>query len=151
MRARSGFTLMDMVLTIAVMGIVGAMALPRLKAPAAGLQVRSAKQTTSQLMVVARSAAISSGSEARFIRNANVVRVVVDSSGTWITLAAKDLAAEYGVTYGVSTGGRDTVRFDPRGMAIGLSGAQWLRFTKDAAIDSVCVSRMGKVAPRSCS
>lgn len=142
---------MDVVLTIAITGIVGAMALPRLKEPAAGLQVRSAKQATSQMIVVARSASISSGNEARFIRSGNVVRVVLDSSGTWITLASKNLNTEYGVAYSVSSGGRDTVRFDARGIAIGLSGAQWLRFTKGAAVDSVCVSRMGKVAPRSCS
>ena len=151
MRTRRGFTLLDMVLTIAITGIVGAMALPRLKAPAAGLQVRSAKLATSQMIVVARSAAIQSGSEARFIRSGNVVRVVIDSSGTWVTLASKNLDTEYGVAYGVSSGGRDTVRYDARGIAIGLSGAQWLRFSKDTKVDSVCVSRMGKVAPRSCS
>ena len=151
MRTRPGFTLLDLVLALSIMGLVGAIALPRLKAPASGLQVRSARQATSEMIVVARSVAIQTGSESRFIRSGNTVRVVVDSNGTWVSLAAKNLNTDYGVTYGVSAGGRDTLRFDPRGMAIGLTGAQWIRFSRDAVIDSVCVNRMGKVAQKSCS
>ena len=151
MRPRSGFTLLDLVLAMTVMGLVSAIAFPRMRGPIAGLQVRAARQSMSQMIVVARSAAIQSGSEARFIRNGNVTRVVVDSSSVFVTLTAKDLATEHGVTLGVSAGGRDTLRFDPRGVAIGLNGAQWFRFTRDGTVDSVCVSRFGKVAQKGCS
>ena len=152
MRAsRSGFTLVELLIVVSLMGIMGMFAYPRLRGSTTSWSVRSARQQTTEMLVVARSAAVQNGADARFIRSGNVVRVVIDSSGTWVTLASKNLDTEYGVAYGVSSGGRDTVRYDARGIAIGLSGAQWLRFSKDTKVDSVCVSRMGKVAPRSCS
>lgn len=151
MRSRGGFTLLDLVLSITVMGLVGAIAFPRMRGPITSLQVRAARQSMSQMIVVARAAAIQSGTEARFVRSGNATRVVVDSSGVFMTLTAKDLATEYGVALSVSTGGRDTLRFDPRGVAIGLNGAQWFRFTRDATVDSVCVSRFGKVMLKGCS
>jgi hypothetical protein len=116
------------------------------------MSVRSARQQTAEMLVIARSAAVQNGSEARFIRAGNVVRVTVDSNGTFVTLSVRDLYTEHGVT--VAVGGaapRDTVRFDPRGLAIGLTGAATIKFTNSAATDSICVSKLGKVARMGCT
>ena len=148
---RSGFTLVEMLLVVVLLGLVGAIAYPRLKGPAAKLSVRSARQQASEMLVVARSAAVQSGAETRFIRSGNVLRTVMDSSGTWITLAARDLYEVHGVT--VTLGGtlpKDTIRFDARGVAIGLTAAQTMKFTNSTAADSICVTRVGKVARGGC-
>lgn len=148
---RQGFTLIEMLLVIVFLGLISAIAYPRLKAPAAGLSVRSALQQTSEMLVVARTAAVQSGAETRFIRNGNVLRTVMDSSGTWITLAARDLYTMHGVTVAVSgTAPKDTIRFDARGIAIGLTASQTIKFTNSTAIDSVCVTRIGKVTRGGC-
>lgn len=153
MRAhRSGFTLLELLIVIIVMGMLGMFAYPRLRGSTTGIQVRSARQQTQEMLVVARAAAVQNGSEARFIRAGNVVRVTVDSSGTFVTLTTRDLYTEHGVS--VEVGGaapRDTVRFDSRGLAIGLTGASTIRFTKSTTRDSVCVSKMGKVARTGCT
>jgi hypothetical protein len=78
--------------------------------------------------------------------------VTVDSNGTFVTLSVRDLYTEHGVT--VAVGGaapRDTVRFDSRGLAIGLAGAATITFTNSTATDSICVSKLGKVARIGCT
>ena len=148
---RPGFTLVEMLLVMILLGLISAIAYPRLKGPVAGLSVRSALQQTSEMLIVARTAAVQSGAETRFIRNGNVLRTVMDSSGTWITLGARDLYTLHGVTLTVSgTLPKDTIRFDARGIAIGLTASQTIKFTNSTAIDSVCVTRVGKVTRGGC-
>lgn len=153
MRAkRSGFSLLELLIVIIVMGMLSMFAYPRLRGSTTGLSVRSARQQTTEMLVIARAAAVQNGSEARFIRAGNLIRVLVDSNGTFVTLSARDLYTEHGVT--VAVGGaapRDTVRFDPRGLAIGLSGAATITFTNATVTDSICVSKFGKVARTGCT
>ena len=149
---RRGFSLIELVIVIVVMGMLGMFAYPRLRGSTNGMSVRSARQQTTEMLVIARAAAVQNGSEARFIRAGNVVRVTVDSSGTFVTLTARDLYTEHGVT--VAVGGaapRDTVRFGPRGVAIGLTGFSTIKFTNSTVTDSICVSKLGKVARTGCT
>lgn len=151
-RNSSGFTLVELLLVITIMGLMGSFAYPRLKATTTSLSVRNARQKVATMLVTARAASVQNGSEARFIRSGNVVRVTVDSSGTFVTLISRDLNQDDGVT--VSTGGaapRDTIRFDPRGMGIGLTGAATFKFTNSTVTDSICVSKLGKVARTGCT
>lgn len=152
MRAsRSGFTLIEMLIVMTLMGLMGMFALPKLRGTTNSMSVRSARQQTAEMLIVARASAVRSGADARFIRSGNVVRVIADSNGTLVTIAARDLYSSLGVT--LTTGGtapRDTVRFDPRGQAIGLTGPSTLRFTSGTSHDSVCVSKLGKVARAGC-
>ena len=152
MRARrTGFTLVELLIVMTLMGIMGMYAYPKLNGSTNGWSARAARQKVTSMIIVARAAAVQNGSEARFIRSGNVVRVAVDSSGTYVTLISRDLGSEHGVT--VATGGtpRDTIRFDPRGVAIGLTGAAVFKFTKSTVKDSVCVSKLGKVARTGCT
>ena len=148
---RSGFTLVELLIVMTIMGIMGMYAYPKLRGTTTSWSTRSARQQVTSMLIVARAAAVQNGAEARFIRSGNVVRVSVDSSGTQVTLASRDLYREHGVT--LTTGGtaRDTVRFDPRGVAIGLTGAPIFKFTNATVKDSICVTKLGKVARTGCS
>ena len=148
---RSGFTLVELLIVMSLMGIMGMFAYPKLRRSTTSWSTRSARQQVTSMLIVARAAAVQNGSEARFIRSGNVARVIVDSSGTFVTLAARDLYRDHGVTF--TTGGvaRDTVRFDPRGVAIGLTGAAMFKFTNATVKDSICVSKLGKVARLGCT
>jgi len=152
MRARrSGFTLVELLIVMTLMGIMGMYAYPRLRGSTAGWSTRSARQQVTSMLIVARAAAIQNGSEARFIRSGNVVRVTVDSSGTSVTLLSRDLYRENGVTFTTGGAARDTTRFDPRGVAIGLTGVAIFKFTNATVKDSICVSKLGKVARMGCT
>lgn len=153
MRAvRSGFSLVELLIVIVVMGMLGTFGYPKLRNSTNGVSVRSARQQTTEMLVIARAAAVRNGSEARFIRSGNVVRVTVDSNGTYVTLSVRDLNKEHGITVAVGgTAPRDTVRFDPRGLAIGLAGAATIKFSNSTVTDSICVSKLGKVARTGCT
>jgi prepilin-type N-terminal cleavage/methylation domain-containing protein len=152
MRAsRSGFTLIEMLIVVSLMGLMGMLAFPRMHAATNSMSVRSARQQAAEMLIVARGSAVRSGADSRFIRSGNVLRVIVDSSGTFVTVAARDLYTSLGVTVEVGgTAPRDTVRFSPRGQAIGLTGPATIRFTNGSSHDSVCVSKLGKVARAGC-
>jgi prepilin-type N-terminal cleavage/methylation domain-containing protein len=151
-RNESGFTLVELLLVVTIMGLMGMFAYPRMRGTTTSLSVRNARQQVQTMLVVARAASVQNGSEARFIRNGNVARVVVDSSGTFVTLISRNLYTEQGVT--LTAGGaapRDTIRFDSRGMGVGLTGTATFKFTNSTAKDSICVSKYGKVARTGCS
>jgi prepilin-type N-terminal cleavage/methylation domain-containing protein len=151
-RNPSGFTLVELLIVITIMGLMGMFVYPKLRGTTTSLSVRNARQQVLTMLVVARAASVQNGSEARFIRSGNVARVVVDSSGTFVTLLSRDLYQEHGVT--LANGGaapRDTIRFDSRGMGIGLAGAATFKFTNSTVRDSICVSKYGKVARTGCS
>lgn len=149
---RSGFTLVELMIVVSLMGIMTMFAYPKLRGSTSSLAVRSARQQAAEMLIIARAAAVQNGSDARFIRSGNVLRVIVDSSGTFVTLSARDLYTQHGVTVAVAgTTPHDTVRFDARGQAIGLTSAETIRFTNAAAKDSLCVSKLGKVARSGCT
>lgn len=152
MRARRiGFTLVELLIVMTLMGIMGMYAYPKLRGTTTSWSTRSARQQVTSMLIVARAAAVQNGSEARFIRSGNVARVTVDSNGTYVTLASRDLYRDHGVTFTTGGTARDTVRFDPRGVAIGLTGSPIFKFTNATVKDSICVSKLGKVARSGCS
>src|SRR6476646_2759265 len=148
---RSGFTLVELLIVMTLMGIMGMYAYPKLRGSTANWSTRSARQQVTSRLIVAPAAAVQNGSEARFIRSGNVVRVTVDSNGTNVTLASRDLYRDHGVTFTTGGAARDTMRFDPRGVAIGLTGAAMYKFTNATVKDSICVSKLGKVARSGCT
>lgn len=150
-RNTSGFTLVELLIVVIIMGLMGMFAYPKLRGTTTSLSVRNARQQVQTMLVVARAASVQNGSEARFIRSGSTARVMVDSSGTFVTLLSRNLYTEQGVT--LTTGGtpRDTIRFDSRGMGIGLAGVAIFKFTNSTVKDSICVSKYGKVARTGCT
>ncbi len=109
--------------------------------------MRSARRDVHTQLVVARSAAVRLGRQSRLVRSGNVLSITVDSAGTFVPLAgAKDFAASHNVTLGMN---RDTISFDPRGFANTVD-ATVVRFTREGTTDSLCVTRLGKVAEWGC-
>lgn len=147
---RQGFTLPELLIVVIVTSVLTSMALPGIRQTTSRMKVRAARQQATSLLVLARAAAVQRSAETRFIRTGNRVRVVADSAGTFVRLSgSRDLNSTLAVTVeGFGALASDTLRFDPRGVAIGPTGAGKLRFTLDGWRDSVCVTRLGKVAVR---
>src|SRR5256886_6717271 len=62
-------------------------------------------------------------STAWLVRSGNVLKILVDSSGTPVRLGTQiDMSARYGATLGAPSG-KDTVQFDPRGFAVYVAPA----------------------------
>ena len=143
---KKGFTLIEILMVLAIVGIVTVMGLPRASAIMGGSAMRSAKMEVKTALVLARTTAVQTGGFAQFIRVGNVVTVTSDSMGQQVRLApANDIYAEHKVTL---PSGTDTVRFDPRGFAFGISTSPFyrvIRLGRGTLVDSVCVTRFGRI------
>ena len=146
---RPGLTAIELIVVMAIVGVLATVALPRGRDTYARSQMRSAKQELATTLVRARATAVQNGRPARFIRQGNVVRVVLESGGQLAAVGpAHDLGRAYGVTVTTTP---DEIRFDPRGFAFSIAAApghQWVRVSRDALTDSVCVTRFGQVTAR---
>jgi prepilin-type N-terminal cleavage/methylation domain-containing protein len=145
----AGFSAIELVSALAIMGVMTSIAYPHLHAVTTASAVRSAKLTAVAYIERTRAAAVQNGREARFVRVGDAVQITVDSNGTQVTVVPpRDFYAEHQVHL-VTT--RDTIAFDPRGFAVGLNGLVVVRLNREDVTDSVCVTRLGKIAGRKCS
>lgn len=144
-----GYTLIETLVVIALLGILAAVAFPRLARSSDSMSVRTSKQRVASYLAVTRSAAIQRGRMARFVITGNTIKVLVDSAATQATFAKViDLGADQRVSISAT---RDTIPFDPRGLASGFSGTARIVVSRAAARDSVCVIGKGRISTSGCS
>ncbi|MBC7788505.1 MAG: prepilin-type N-terminal cleavage/methylation domain-containing protein [Anaerolineae bacterium] len=143
---RNGFTLVEVVMVLALVGIVTAVGLPRIGTVMQGSAMRSSKLEVKTALVLARTTAVQTGGFAQFIRTGNVIKVTSDSSGQQVRLVPdNDIYSEHKVALPVGT---DTIRFDPRGFAFGISASPFyrvIRIQRGSLVDSICVTRFGRI------
>jgi len=148
-RARHGYTLIEMMTVLVIIGTVMMLSAPRLGRMRESSSVRSARTQAVAYLAQARAVALQRGRESRFVRNGDVISVTVDSSGTQVTFArAMDLQRSFGVSLGAT---RDQIAFDPRGFAVGNAAIEKLRLTRGTLRDSICVTKLGKPVYRGCA
>jgi prepilin-type N-terminal cleavage/methylation domain-containing protein len=149
-RQRTGYTILELMIAMAVFAIIAAIAYPRFHEVTRDAALRSSRQEMAAYLVRARAAALQRGRQTYFIRAGDSVRVAVDSSGTPVPLfSALDLHVQHAVSIVRTT--RDTITFDPRGYAVGLGATEVIAVGREGARDSVCVTKLGKVIDRGCA
>lgn len=136
---RRAHTLPELVLTLALLAIVAATAVPSLAATTARWQVRAAVADLVNALVLTREAALARGAVASFVVDAARGEVTVTCAGD--TIARRAIGALHGVTLAASG---DSVRYAPDGVATGVSNTTLL-VVRGPQIDSVVVSRLGRV------
>jgi Tfp pilus assembly protein FimT len=145
-----GFTLIELLIICSIMSILSLVSLPKITAALGKLGVRSAKQEVASYLVQARALAIQNGRAACFIRNGNRIQVALDcGNGAFTPISDQDLHTLHGVTLSTRPVGRDTVRFDPRGLLVGNPGFVAV-VTRDAVRDSVCMVGLGRIGTDAC-
>jgi len=151
MRHRTpGFTVIELLTVIVIMGIVATMAFPRLVQEGTKLTVRSATQEVAAYVAQARATAIATGRPAWFVRDGNVVGVSTTGDTTSF-VQSTDIQSKHGVTVSASAN-PITIEFDPRGLIPGgVGGVLPIVLTKQDARDSVCVIGMGRISIKECS
>jgi prepilin-type N-terminal cleavage/methylation domain-containing protein len=146
---KSGFTFIEVLVVMTMMGIIIAMATQPMRNALRGEERRAAKQKVASVLQRARALAVQRGSTAFFVRTGNVVRVYVDSSKTLVPVGPPvDLYQQHKVT--ISATPRDTVAFDPRGFAKGITTTERLIVVRDGRPDTVCIKGLGAIATRGC-
>jgi prepilin-type N-terminal cleavage/methylation domain-containing protein len=144
---RSGFTLIEILIVMAIMGIVAMMTLPKMGNMNDRNQIRSAKDGIVAKLSAARASAIATGRQATFyvegdsIRNTTFNGTVEAAKGTTI-----NLYRQFGVKV---TSANISVAFDGRGMT--SNSGNVIKFTRNALADSLCISPIGLVNRHGCA
>ena len=136
-----GFSLLEIVLALALVAIVSGIALPRLQRPLDRLAVERAVYDVSAAHQRARSIAVARDRITVLQIEADSLRVRVlsgvDSSTAW--------AREGPVAYGVALQGPSHwLHFDPSGIGFGLANGTWT-FSRGGVQRRVVISRVGRL------
>jgi len=141
---RRGFTLIELVIVIVIMGAMAAFAFPRIGDGITRQSVRSARTMFIAVHARARATAIQRGAQTQMIVNNGTleVRSINPVSGAAQTVGRiEDLGARYGVTVQPTN---LTLTFDPRG--IGMETSQTtVAITKSTFGASVVISPVGRI------
>jgi len=146
---RSGFTTIEMVIVVVLIGLIAAIGFPKIRQALDKTNVRSARAAVSTLAVTARAAAIQRGCPA-------VVHFVATNGTVWVTtncVAKVDTVSgvqQLGTRFNVTmTASRDSLRFDPRGLSLDNLGTTSTVITFTGAVasntDSTVINPLGKV------
>lgn len=135
-------TLVELVLTLALLGIAVAIAVPNVRTIADRLNVRAATQDVVLGLWAARNVAAMRGENAAFVVDAPSGRVRVVSGAD--TVFARDLAASRGVRVSVT---RDSITYAPTGLGFGAANTT-IVIARGRRADTVTTSRLGRVSVR---
>jgi prepilin-type N-terminal cleavage/methylation domain-containing protein len=153
MGRRSGFTLIETLLAVIIVGVMTLMAYPRVNNAMVKSNLRGARTRVVNMLSAARAAATQGGRSASYLRfNGNTA--VVTASPRRVALAgstedtlgvAVNLSTAYGATVAVSNG-TTQIAYDSRGIAAGVSANPvTITLTHGSYSQTVGVDMLGRV------
>jgi Tfp pilus assembly protein FimT len=137
-RSYRGATIVELTITIVVMGILGTIGLPRARSALDRLSVRGARQDVTFALAAARTGAVRRGDYASFIADPSGGSVRVRLAGE--TVFARDVGRR-GVTL---TATRESVTFAPTGAGYGAANTT-IVVRRGGVADTIVTSRLGRV------
>lgn len=139
MHARRGFTLLDQLLTLLVLGALLALGLQGVGALRDRLSVHAARRALTDALALAREHASAAGTRTAVRFESGGARVSVHVGTD--TVHQVPLAARHGVQLVAS---RDSMAYMPSGLGFGAANVR-LILTRGHAADTITVSRLGRV------
>lgn len=148
MRQRGGFTLIETLMAVVVIGLLCLIGFPRLTNAMMKNNVRSARTVVLTMYARARSAAIETGRTATLHFNGGTAVVTaaprLSGAGTCDTIMPPvNLTTQYGVT--VASSGASDLVVDGRGFSTNGAGATTISLTHGSVKDSMVISGFGMV------
>lgn len=150
LRTRSGFTMIEMMVVLSILGILAAIAAPRLRSALANARMRGAKTTLAAALVTARAAAVQHGGNGRFRVESGKAWAESGPTATAVIIADTiKLSSQYNVT---ATPASLSINFGARGLAVaGPAAGQVIVLTNELGrVDSLCITTLGVLLRRGC-
>lgn len=148
-------TFPELLVVMALVGILTAIAGPRMVAFRERSAMRSTRLEIAAAVEAARSAALQKGRPARLVASGDslVAAVQTTGGGGWLAvLVVPSVRATHGATLAFGDPRDTLLTFDARGLASPrLARTARLVVTKGTRRDSVCVSNIGLLLPRGCA
>lgn len=147
-KLRSGFTLIEVLLVIVLVGIMMTVAIPYLRTSSSKTNVRGAADTIARLYGTARATSIQRGKMAWLVLNhtASTVMVIakqVGATGIDTIVKPDNLAKRYSVSF---TDSNDSLVFTPRGIGANLTPTTVIiTSSMQGIVDTVVIYPTGKI------
>ena len=157
--SRAGFSLVELLITMVVAGVLLMVAGPRWRAYRDGAAVRAARLELIAAHEAARAGAVQRGQAGRLLLDGDSLRAVIDTgppgappTGRMTVFGPVRLDALHEVTLTVANAADRAVVYDSRGLANPRLGRTAVYVVARGGFrDSVCVSSMGMVLTRTCA
>jgi len=147
-RSDAGFSLVELLTVGLLIVLVLAAVFPKVHDAYSAETVREAQYLTESYLTTARAASVQKGRITVFHSAGQRVWVTTDSSGVQVSYrAVVRLDSAYNVTMIAS---RDSIVFNGRGIAVGLSGSQTITVSKTGVTKSICISALGAILREGC-
>jgi prepilin-type N-terminal cleavage/methylation domain-containing protein len=137
--ARPGFTLLEILIVVTIVGLITGVALPRARALLDSIAVRAAVADAARTLELARHTAMTRGARATVVIDSAPARVTLLSDGD--TIRYRDETAMSGVRFHAT---RPTVVYNQLGMGVGVSNLS-LYISRGTVAETLTVSRLGRV------
>ncbi len=149
-RSRSGFTLIEMLIVVVILGLIVLFGYPKVGAAMAKTDLRSARTTVINLVATARAASVQTNRRTWIKFEGNKAYVLARprqkvGAGTADTVGTvQNLSAQYGVT--LATGADpDSIQFDPRGFGANLGLGVTVTLSRNSHAETVTLDGLGRV------
>lgn len=148
-RPRSGFTLVEALVVVVLLGLMTLIAFPKISAAMVKSDLRSARTTMINLVATARAASVQSNRVTWIKRAGNSAyvaatpRVVPLAGSTADTIGS---IRNLGTIYGVTMSGADSLQFDPRGFGSWTGGGSVsIALSRGSYSETITIDGLGRV------
>lgn len=146
---RAGFTMIETMLAVVIVGVLTLMAYPRVSSAMARSDARGARTRVINMLATARTAATQSNRSTWLTFDGNQVWVTASprrttgGSGTVDTIGS---VVDLSVVYGTSvSSGVTQIAYDPRGLASGFGSSVTITLTRGGYSYPITVDMLGRV------
>jgi prepilin-type N-terminal cleavage/methylation domain-containing protein len=145
--SRSGFTLLEIIVVLAIIGVAAAIGYPKLGSSLTMQNVHGARMTMSTMHAKAKASAASRGRRTALAINGGNLVIISSNpvTGARDTVdTPENLGTRYGVTFSVSPSTRDSLIFDSRGLGTETS-TTFIYVTKGGYTDTLQIGQLGRI------
>ena len=138
-RRHRGFTLLELMVVLGIVGVLLSLAIPRAARYLDAIRVRGAAQEIMSVFATARHHAIARARYASVLVDASAGTIEVRSEDRRVLI--RDLTLGYGVTLRAT---RDSMSYSPVGLGYGAANLK-ITIERGEASDTVVLSRVGRI------